>query len=296
MVVNAVGIYEKALPADMSWEERFDLVHRLGFNFLEFSVDESDERLERLDWDRRQREEFRAALWNTNSRINTLMLSGHRRFPLGSADPDIRRRSLEMMGKAIDLAVDLGIRNIQMAGYDVYYEPKTLASREYFVENLKTCVQMAAKKMVMLSIETMDDPFINSMAKAAYYKSQVRSPWLQVYPDIGNLSAWEGAEMGEELERYIDTVAAVHLKETKPVTDTFPGAFRDVPFGEGTVDFEAALRTFKRLGYSGSYTVEMWKSPSGDPIEQVRRAKALFDGLFDKVGITQEAVPAQEER
>jgi L-ribulose-5-phosphate 3-epimerase len=81
MVVNAVGIYEKALPADMSWEERFDLVHRLGFNFLEFSVDESDERLERLDWDRRQREEFRAALWNTNSRINTLMLSGHRRFP-----------------------------------------------------------------------------------------------------------------------------------------------------------------------------------------------------------------------
>jgi len=44
-------------------------------------------------------------------------------------------------------------RNIQLAGYDVYYEPKTLLSREYFVENLRKCVDMAAKKLVMLSIE-----------------------------------------------------------------------------------------------------------------------------------------------
>ncbi|GAA6122135.1 L-ribulose-5-phosphate 3-epimerase [Bifidobacterium psychraerophilum] len=292
MVVNAVGIYEKALPGGLSWEERFDLVHELGFNFLEFSVDESDERLLRLDWDKHQREEFRTALWKTNSRINTLMLSGHRRFPLGSADARTREISLDMMRKAIDLASDLGIRNIQLAGYDVYYEHKSLSSREYFVENLKKCVQMAAKKMVMLSIETMDDPFINSMDKAVYFKSQIRSPWLQAYPDIGNLSAWENADMGREIESYIDNIVAVHLKETKPVTAVSPGAFRDVPFGEGSVDFEAALRMFKRLEYSGSFTVEMWKMPSGDPIAQVRAAKAFFDAIFEKVGIEQEPIPA----
>lgn len=292
MVVNAVGIYEKALPGGLSWEERFDLVHELGFNFLEFSVDESDERLLRLDWDKHQREEFRTALWKTNSRINTLMLSGHRRFPLGSADARTREISLDMMRKAIDLASDLGIRNIQLAGYDVYYEHKSLSSREYFVENLKKCVQMAAKKMVMLSIETMDDPFINSMDKAVYFKSQIRSPWLQAYPDIGNLSAWENADMGREIESYIDNIVAVHLKETKPVTAVSPGAFRDVPFGEGSVDFEAALRMFKRLEYSGSFTVEMWKRPSGDPIAQVRAAKAFFDAIFEKVGIEQEPIPA----
>ncbi|MCI1660070.1 MAG: L-ribulose-5-phosphate 3-epimerase [Bifidobacterium psychraerophilum] len=290
--MNAVGIYEKALPGGLSWEERFDLVHELGFNFLEFSVDESDERLLRLDWDKHQREEFRTALWKTNSRINTLMLSGHRRFPLGSADARTREISLDMMRKAIDLASDLGIRNIQLAGYDVYYEHKSLSSREYFVENLKKCVQMAAKKMVMLSIETMDDPFINSMDKAVYFKSQIRSPWLQAYPDIGNLSAWENADMGREIESYIDNIVAVHLKETKPVTAVSPGAFRDVPFGEGSVDFEAALRMFKRLEYSGSFTVEMWKMPSGDPIAQVRAAKAFFDAIFEKVGIEQEPIPA----
>lgn len=149
-------------------------------------------------------------------------------------------------------------RNIQLAGYDVYYEPKTLLSREYFVENLRKCVDMAAKKLVMLSIETMDDPFINSLDKVTYYKSQVRSPWLQAYPDVGNLTAWPTNDVGRKIESNIDNIVAVHLKDTKPVGETSKGVFKRVPFGEGAVDFEACLRIFKRLGYQGSYTVEMW--------------------------------------
>ena len=40
------------------------------------------------------------------------------------------------MAKAIDLASDLGIRVIQLAGYDVYYEKKSVATRSFFIENL----------------------------------------------------------------------------------------------------------------------------------------------------------------
>lgn len=135
--MNSLGIYEKALPKNKSWKETLQTAKDLGFNFIEFSVDESDERLARLDWTKEQREELRDASWQTGVRIHTLMLSGHRRFPLGSADPAVRENSLEMLTKAVDLASDLGIRNIQLAGYDVYYEPKTIQSREWFMENLK---------------------------------------------------------------------------------------------------------------------------------------------------------------
>lgn len=124
MTINALGIYEKALPVGLTWEEKFNLVHDLGFNFLEFSIDESEERLARLDWTHKQRSDFRDIMWRTNSRINTLMLSGQRLYPLGSSDAKIRQESLSIMAKAIDLAVDLGIRNIQVAGYDVYYEKR----------------------------------------------------------------------------------------------------------------------------------------------------------------------------
>lgn len=292
MSVNALGIYEKALPQELSWREKFELVHQLGFNFLEFSIDESDDRLSRLDWTKEQRQEFREAMWATNSRINTLMLSGHRRFPLGSRDPAIRQKSLKIMQKAINLAVDLGIHNIQMAGYDVFYEDKTMQSRELFVENLAKCVHMAAKKMVMLSIETMDDPFINSITAIDHYKTQVRSPWLQAYPDLGNLSAWSSNDVPAQLENHIDEVAAVHLKDTRAVTPDFKGQFKNVPFGDGCVDFEGLLRTLVRLDYNGSYTIEMWAGDNqdSDPVSEVKAAKKYFDDIFKRVGITQEKV------
>ena len=292
MTINALGIYEKALPQDLSWEEKFNLTHELGFNFLEFSIDESDERLARLDWTAQQREDFRNAMWRTHSRINTLMLSGHRRYPLGSKDPAVRKQSLEMMQKAIDLAVDLGIHNIQMAGYDVFYENKTMLSRELYIENLAQCVHMAAEKMVMLSIETMDDPFINSLTKIAHYKTQIKSPWLQAYPDLGNLSAWPENDVPSQLENCIDNIAAVHLKDTRAVTPTFKGQFKNVPFGEGCVDFEGLLRTLVRLQYNGSYTIEMWTGDNqdADPVSEIKTAKAYFDDLFKKVGIEQEPI------
>ena len=137
MVTNALGIYEKALPRGLSWEQTFDLVHELGYNFLEFSVDESDERLARLDWtehDRGTVPRRHVAHPQPHQHHDAPPVTGGSRS--GQKDPEVREKALDMMRKAIDLAVDLGIRNIQLAGYDVYYEPKTLLSREYFVENL----------------------------------------------------------------------------------------------------------------------------------------------------------------
>jgi len=276
MVTNTVGIYEKALPKKLSWEEQFNLVHELGFNFLEFSIDESDERLDRLEWTYKERETFRNAMWKTGIQINTMMLSGHRRFPLGSHKKEIREKSLEIMKKSIDLAVDLGIRNIQLAGYDVFYEQKDIESREFFVENLQKCVDMAAKKQVMLSIETMDDPFINSLEKINHYKTQIKSPWLQGYPDLGNISAWPENDIAQDLEDNIDEIVAVHLKDTKNVTNSFDGKFKNVPFGEGDVDFFGTLRMLHRLHYSGSFTIEMWSGESENPIYEIKKAKKVF--------------------
>lgn len=290
MTVNSLGIYEKALPQDISWRETFELTHELGFNFYEFSIDESDERLARLDWTQEERGKFRDLLWSTNTRINNLMLSGHRRFPLGSADSAIRQRSLEMMQKAVNLCVDLGIHNIQMAGYDVFYEEKTELSREYYVENLIKCVHMAAQKNIMLSIETMDDKFINNLAKIKHYHNIVKSPWLQAYPDLGNLCAWPENDVPAELENYIDTICAIHLKDSQKVTPTSKGQFKNVRFGQGCVDFVGLLRLLVRLDYHGSFTIEMWSGDNGDEnaIEEVKAAKAFFDRIFAQVGIKQE--------
>lgn len=283
--MNSLGIYEKALPKGLSWEEKLSLVKDLGFNFLEMSVDESDEKLARLAWDTEQRQEVKEAVAKTGIRIQNLMLSGHRRYPLGAADPGTRAKALVMMQQAIELAGDLGIRNIQLAGYDVFYEPKSALSREYFIENLAKCVAMAAQKGVMLSIETMDDVFINSLSKIQALKTQIRSPWLQAYPDLGNLSAWPEVDVSRELENGIETIVAIHLKDTYPVTSESQGQFKNVPFGAGCVDFAGLLKTLTRLNYSGSYTIEMWSEERSDPLKEIKEAKDFFDRLFTQYEI-----------
>lgn len=279
-----LGIYEKALPKNVSWKDRLLLAKKLGFNFVEMSVDETDERLARLDWTKQERKELIDAEYEVGLKVYSMCLSGHRRFPFGSNDPDTRNHGLQIMKKAIDLASDLGIRNIQLAGYDVYYEPKTLTSRAYFMENLQKAVAMAAEKQVMLSIEIMDDPFINSVTKFNKIKKQIHSPWLQVYPDLGNLNAWPENDVEAELELGIDEIAALHVKDTLNVTDTFKGKFKNVPFGEGQVDFLGCFKTLKRLGYNGTFMLEMWSETSDDPEAEIKKALAYTLPIFKEAG------------
>lgn len=279
-----VGIYEKALPKNISWKERLLMAKKLGFDFVEMSIDETDERLARLDWTKAERKTVIDAIHETEVKILSICLSGHRRFPFGSQDKEKRTIALEIMKKAIDLASDLGVRTIQLAGYDVYYEEKTVTSREYFIENLKRAVKMAAKKEVVLSIEIMDDPFMNSISKFLKLKKQIRSPYLQVYPDLGNLSAWNENDIGYELELGIDQISAIHLKDTLAVTEKFSGKFKEVPFGEGCVDFKGCLKTLKRLGYSGPFMIEMWSETSANPEHDIEKAKEFLMPYLKEAG------------
>jgi hexulose-6-phosphate isomerase len=269
---NLLGIYEKALPKHMDWAERFAAARAAGYDFLEISVDETEERMARLDWPMKERLAFVRASLEAGCPVPTMCLSGHRRIPFGSADPDVRARAGEFMEKAIRFARDTGIRVIQLAGYDVYYEPPTRASREWFCAGMERAVEAAARHQVMLALEIMDTPFMNSITRYLALKERLPSPWLRVYPDLGNLTAW-GNDVERELVLGIDHIVGIHVKETKPVGPNFPGAFRDVPFGEGTVDFAHCFKVLRDLRYAGPFLVEMWTEKAADPLEEIAQAR-----------------------
>lgn len=88
-----VGIYEKALPKGMSWVERFEAARQAGYDFLELSVDETPERMARLDWSLTERLAFFRASRECGVPVPSMCLSGHRKIPFGSADPAIRAQA-----------------------------------------------------------------------------------------------------------------------------------------------------------------------------------------------------------
>jgi L-ribulose-5-phosphate 3-epimerase len=282
---HPLGIYEKALPKHLSWPERLALAKACGFDFVEMSVDESDERLARLSWSKEQRLSLVSAVLETGISIPSMCLSGHRRFPFGSHDEATRQQAYLIMAQAIQLAKDVGIRTIQLAGYDVYYEQQDEGTLARFTEGMQWAVERAAAAQVMLSVEIMDTEFMSSISKWKSWDTLLASPWFTVYPDVGNLSAW-GNDVTQELQLGIDRIAAIHLKDTFPVTATSPGQFRDVPFGTGCVDFVALFRTLKQLNYRGAFLIEMWTEKADEPVAEIVQARRWIEQQMQQGGMT----------
>ncbi|HTX74194.1 MAG TPA: L-ribulose-5-phosphate 3-epimerase [Rectinemataceae bacterium] len=277
------GIYEKALPPHDDWNRILASAAEAGYSYVEMSIDESDGRLGRLDWSPRQRGELRAAVDSTRIPVRSICLSGHRRFPFGSAEPRVRERARDIMRKALDLAVDVGVRTIQLAGYDVYYEPSTGDSLSRFREALHWAVGLAEEAQVMLAMEIMDTPLMGTISRWLEYARAIPSPWFQVYPDIGNLSAWSSS-VSEELGKAAGRIVAVHLKDTLRPRADFAGQFKELPFGKGEVDFVAAFRTLARLGFRGCFLVEMWTHSAPDPVAECRAAREWLLGKMAEGG------------
>ena len=270
-----MGIYEKALPKKENWSTKIDIAKEAGYDFIEISVDESDERLSRLDWSNDEIKNMKNLLIDKDFRIPSMTFSGQKRFPMGSMDNATREKSMDLMKKAIELADKLGIRVIQVTGYDVYYEERSDKTREMFIQNLKKATEWASKACITLAIENMENTFLNSVTKYMEIAEEVDSPWLKLYPDLGNLTAWTHDEVYNELEKGIKAqqIIAIHLKEAKKVTDTFGGIFRELEFGTGDVDFVKTFETLKKSEFKGPFLVEMWNESSNTPLEDIKKVR-----------------------
>jgi predicted hexulose-6-phosphate isomerase len=248
------------------------------------SIDESPERLARLDWTAGERRELHNAVVETGVPILTMCLSGHRKYPLGSACSETRQRALEMLRRAIDLAFEVSIRVIQIAGYYVYYEPHRDDSFQRYLDGLICGTEWAGSAGVMLALENVDGEDVCSIRTAMRLVEAVNSPWCQIYPDIGNL-AEHGLDVCGELEEGRGHIVGVHVKDTRP------GEPRRVPFGQGVVPFTSAFQKLATMQFGGPVMLEMWNDNSADSMRIVRDARTWVVTRMIEAGMITSTVP-----
>jgi len=252
-----LGMYEKAVPAELPLEEKLRACKAAGFDWMEISIDETDEKISRLYWSKEEKEALKEAIRKTGQPIYTMCFSAQRKYSLGSLGKEKHEKAMEIMEKAIDFAADIGIRIIQLAGYDCYYEEAGEDTRNEFIKNLKIATRMAAKKGVVMGFETMmDRDFINTVEKGMEFVNICQSPYLGVYPDIGNLAAARhdyGYEKSvvDDLLTGKGHIVAAHLKETKPKKD------RSNPWGTGLTDYVTDIKVLKDMGVR-MFNGEFW--------------------------------------
>ena len=288
-----LGIYEKALrsgPLAVSgsrvdaeaWRVFLDQVPRAGFSFLDLSIDESPEREARLDWDAGQCRTVRRAAEAAGTFIGGICLSLHRRIGPGSADPDVRRRAREVMARGLQVCHDLGVPVIQLAGYYCYYEDPNPDAERWYAQLLADAVPTAARLGVVMGIENVDGDDVTSLTKAMEFVDAVDSPYLQLYPDLGNI-AEQGLDPGVELAAGEGHMVAMHAKDVRP------GEPRCVEMGTGVVNWDRSFALLAAQGWSGRLMIEMWNDDAPDSLSRCAAARTFIEDRAGAAGLIVEA-------
>lgn len=269
-----IGVYEKAVPADLTWEEKFCVCKEAGFDFMEMSVDESDEKIARLDWSDEEIAAVLEAENKTGFRIESITFSAQRRYPMGTLK--WKKEAWEIIEKCIAFAKKMGVRIIMTQGYDVYYEETSdETTKERFYETLEAATMLAASHGVTLATETMmDQEFMNTIEKVMYGVNRIHSPYYQAYPDVGNIYNCTD-DVIADIRTGAGHMIGAHLKET------VPGKDRGIPYGEGQVDFPPHIAEFYRQGVR-RYVAEFWYDGGDDWKEVLKHNRDFLDAQFDK--------------
>jgi L-ribulose-5-phosphate 3-epimerase len=277
-VTLPLGLYEKALPSTWSWDRRLAATAEAGYGFAEISIDVSDERLARLNWPAGAKADLRRAIAASGVPILTMCLSAHRQYSLGSRVAATQEHGLEIMHRAIAFAVDVGVRIVQVPGYDVFDEqPGDAETVARFMDGMHQAAEWAGQAGVMLGLENVDVPLSESIVACMEIVRQINSVWLQIYPDMANVAA-AGYDPVAELPHCAGHLIAVHVK------DGLPRTIRGVPFEAGLVHFDEVFRVLAGLDFRGPLTVEMWADmdKTGDPVGAVRAARQFVADLVKK--------------
>ena len=249
-----IGLYEKAMRNNLTWKEKLQCAKECGYDYLEISIDATEEKINRIYMDTEEKREIMEAIFDTGIPIGSMSVSALTKYALGDPDQAVRDRGMEIAEKSIQLSSALGVRTVMIPGYDIYYGESTIETKRYFLENIRKIAEIAEREGILVGFETMENNFMNTTGKAVQYVNMVDSAYLKIYPDAGNITNAAVAnrhDVCEDLSLGKGKLIALHLKETKP------DVYREVPFLTGHVEFERIINTAWKLGVR-RYVTELW--------------------------------------
>lgn len=265
-----IGINSGAYPKSMGFEQMIRVSGELGYDSIEFNVDE-DALLPRM-WGKQKRADLLALAEDSGVELQSLCINAHRTFNYASPDPHTRAIGVSLLNQCIELAADLRGKLILVCGWDSK-EPKVERSWDLFKAGLLQSVSLAEHHGITLALEAVGYDFLLTTAQLIQMIAEVGSPSLGVYLDVGN-AASIGLSPVEEIKAAGQRAAQIHFKDT--LGQYFA---QTLPFGEGIVDFKEVLWALDEIGYDGCLVVEL-HPVRDDPVRVAREAKEYMDALL----------------
>lgn len=125
--------------------------------------------------------------------------------------------------------------------------------RDYYMGRLRELAAEAERRGVVISLET-HPPFCQNADQMLATVDAVAHSHLKINLDTANIFYYNhGLDSADELEKIVDHVASLHLKDSDGSYESF-----DFPvLGRGVVRFERIFATLDDAGFDGPLTLEL---------------------------------------
>ncbi len=266
-----LGVNADIFPREIGFDEMVRLTGDLGYTGIEFNVQAYD-LLPRL-WGKGRRRELLALARDNGVEFPSICMNTHRTWSLADPDPRVREAGVNLLGEIIDLSADLEAEIVLLCAWDGEgLDPET--SWELFRDSLVQSIPRAEEKGITLALESVDCDFLLTSAKLMRMISEIGADCLGIYLDVGN-AASIGLPVVEEIRTAGERACQMHFKDTE--AEFFA---QTVPLGEGIIDFRAAMRALREIGFDEYVLVEL-PAADADPIRVARESKAFLDALLN---------------
>lgn len=196
---------------------------------------------------------------------------------LGLVPKKYRAQRLEDLRRGAEFAYKLGIKNIVT---HTGFIPDNPFAEEHIgvVESLKVLCKELKERGQNFTFETGEELPVT----LGLLMSEVGYDNMGVNFDPANLLTGGRANPNDAMDLLGSRVMGMHAKDSIPPVLGKPNG-KQVPIGEGKVDFERLFRQLKDIGYQGDIVIEHEMAGRENRDEDIRRAKIYLETLIIKV-------------
>ncbi len=245
-----------AVPKGTDFEEGLKIIKDAGFEGVELNIDMEGGVLNMLSKESEVKA-VREKVTSAGLDVASLLPRGLWEFQLTSNDPEKRRKGEQLLKKSLQICNWMGTDALlvvpgvvkadwasgDVVSYDVAYQRSQ--------ESIRKALDTAEKTGVYICVENVWNKFLLSPLEMKRFVEELKSDYVGVYFDIGNVLVIGFPEMWIRILGKL--IKRIHLKDFKLSAGNATG-FCDLL--EGDVNWPEVMKALKDTGYDSYLTAE----------------------------------------
>ena len=256
-----------------SFRQTIKKIRQLGFRGMEIVFDRPHFEPKYFELTLRQAKRSGLAISNINANTAQLLKPFYKSIPsLISPDNISRTLRVKYTQTAIDLARDLGARNISLTTGPAPRGVSRKKLQTFFRSSLEQILEHASKKNIRVGIEYEPGYFIDNAEKTLAVIKKTNHKLLGVNLDLGH-AVVAGEDPARVIRKFAGRIFNIHLEDIKGRTH-----YHLIP-GQGNMDFIKIKNALAEIRYRGWLTLELYTYPH-QPVRAGRLALKHLRKIF----------------